>query len=77
MPTNTPAPTAFPPTATFAEAYARLSAIANRLKGPGSATSIDSLFQDVRDAKEAYGLCKARLQVIRTEVEGLEDAEDV
>ena len=77
MPTNTPASTALPATATFAEAYARLSAIATKLKGPGSATSIDSLVQDVRDAKEAYASCKARLEVIRTEVEGLEDAEDL
>jgi hypothetical protein len=61
--------TTLAPTATYAAAYARLSDIAARLRGPGTAATIDTLADDVRMAREAYGVCKARLDAIRAAID--------
>lgn len=55
-------------TETYATAYARLNAIAERLKG-GAATDVDTLVQDLRAARTAYATCKSRLDAIRREVD--------
>ena len=55
-------------TATYAEAYAKLSAIAERLKGAGSA-DIDTLAREVREARAAHAVCRARLDAVRAEIE--------
>ena len=55
-------------TETYAAAYARLTAIAERLKGAG-ATDVDTLVQDLRAARMAYSTCKSRLDAIRREVD--------
>ena len=57
------------PTLTYAAAYAQLAAIAERLKGAGTAASIDTLAQDVADARSLHASCKARLDAIRAEIE--------
>jgi exonuclease VII small subunit len=62
--TNTPASTE-----TYSAAYARLSAIAERLKNNTAATTVDSLVEDVRAAREAYALCRARLDAVRREID--------
>ncbi|MDX7953468.1 hypothetical protein P7D22_20085 [Lichenihabitans sp. Uapishka_5] len=68
--------TNLPATATYAEAYAKLAAIAAKLKAPVAATSIDTLAQDVRDARAAHAICKSRLAAIRGEIEN-EDLETI
>ena len=55
-------------TETYAAAYAKLAAIAEKLKGAG-ATDVDTLVQDLRAARTAYATCKSRLDAIRREVD--------
>ena len=57
------------PSTTYAAAYAQLAAIAERLKGTGNAASIDTLAQDVAEARNLYASCKARLNAIRVEID--------
>lgn len=75
---STPAATPDPaPTATYAAAYARLTAIAHKLRAPATAATVDGLAADVRAAQEAYATCRARLDAIRREVgEAIGPAED-
>lgn len=54
---------------TYAAAYAQLSAVAERLKGAGTASSIDTLAEDVRAARQAYDVCRSRLEAIRAEID--------
>ena len=61
--TATPAPAA-----TYASAYAALAAIAERLRGGGTASTIDTLAEDVR-ARHHYGVCRSRLAAIRAEID--------
>lgn len=60
---------AMKPASTYAAAYAQLTAIAERLKGAGTASSIDTMADDVRAARAAYATCKARLDAIRAEID--------
>ena len=63
-------PTAAPkPAITYAAAYAALSAVAERLKGAGTASSIDTLADDVRSARYNYEVCRSRLAAIRAEID--------
>ncbi len=64
MKTATPASTE-----TYASAYARLSQIAERLKTAGTSANVDSIVEDLRAARIAYSICKARLDAIRREVD--------
>ncbi len=54
---------------TYAAAYAALSSVAERLKGVGTAASIDTLAEDVRAARYNYELCRSRLDAIRAEID--------
>lgn len=54
---------------TYASAYARLTAIAERLKAAASAATVDTLVDDLRAARAAYAVCKDRLDNIRREVD--------
>ena len=64
MPTSsTPATTD-----TYAAAYGRLSQIAERLKA-NTATSVDGLVADVREARAAYAVCKERLDAVKREID--------
>ena len=66
----TPQPAIAPePTASYAAAYAQLTAIAERLKGAGTAVTVDTLVQDVRTARKAHGLCRDRLAAVRAEID--------
>ena len=56
-------------TDTYASAYAKLSAIAERLKGAGATADLDSLVRDLREARAAHDFCKNRLDAIRREVD--------
>lgn len=56
-------------TETYAGAYARLNAIAERLKSAGAATGIDTLADDVRAARAAYATCARRLAAVRAEID--------
>lgn len=60
-----------PPAATdsYAASYATLSAIAERLRNPGTAATVDSLVADVRAARAAYAACKSRLDAVRQEID--------
>ena len=51
------------PTETYAAAYAVLSAIAEKLKNANSA-NIDTLADDVRAARKAAEICRARIDAI-------------
>ena len=42
------------PTVTYAAAYATLASIAERLKGPCTAASLDTLASDVYEARKCY-----------------------
>ena len=64
MKTNTPASTE-----TYAAAYGRLAAIAEKLRTAGAAASVDDLVSDLRSARAAYAVCKTRLDAIRREVD--------
>ena len=61
--------TTIKPIVTYAAAYAALSAVAERLKGAGTAASIDTLAEDVRAARNNYELCRGRLAAIRAEID--------
>ena len=56
-------------TDTYAASYAKLSAIAERLRSGGSATSVDTLVEDVRAARAAHDVCRARLDAVRREID--------
>lgn len=56
------------PTETYAAAYAQLSAIAEKLKN-ASAANVDTLADDVRAARRAAGICRARIDAIRAEID--------
>ncbi|MDX7952943.1 hypothetical protein P7D22_17400 [Lichenihabitans sp. Uapishka_5] len=56
-------------TATYAEAYATLSSIAERLRATGSTASIDRLAADLRAARSAHAVCRDRLAAIRAEID--------
>ena len=53
----------------YAAAYATLAGIAERLKAPGTAASIDTLAQDVVMARQAYEQCSNRIKAIRDEID--------
>lgn len=53
----------------YAAAYAALSAVAERLKGAGTAASLDTLAEDVRTARYNYEVCRSRLAAIRAEID--------
>ena len=57
------------PVISYAAAYAQLAAIAERLKGAGTAASIDTLAEDVRNARLNYEVCRNRLSAIRAEID--------
>ncbi len=57
------------PANTYAAAYATLGAIADRLKGASTAATIDTLAEDVRAARQAYAVCRSRLDAIRAEID--------
>ena len=69
MTTKTTTTTINKPVVTYAAAYAALSAIAEKLKGAGTAASIDTLAEDVRAARYNYELCRSRLAAIRAEID--------
>ncbi len=50
-------------------AYARLSEIAARLRGPGSAASIGTLAPDIAAARQAYAACLGWLAAVRAEID--------
>jgi hypothetical protein len=52
----------------YAEAYADLKAIADKFRAGGPA-DIDGLAEDFRTAREAYNVCRERLDEIRREIE--------
>ncbi len=56
-------------TATYAEAYAVLSRTAARLKAGEGAADIDNLARDIRLAKTAHAVCRARIEAVRAEIE--------
>ena len=60
---------ALKPAITYAAAYAALSAVAEKLKGAGTAASIDTLAEDVRSARYNYEVCRSRLAAIRAEID--------
>ena len=53
---------------TYAEAYGTLKAIAERFRNGGPA-DIDGLVEAFRTAREAYNVCRERLEQIRREIE--------
>lgn len=57
------------PASTYAAAYAQLTAIAERLKGAGTASSIDTLADDVRAARQIYATLKCIIDTIRAEID--------
>lgn len=56
-------------TDTYAASYAKLAAIAERLRAGGGATSVDTLVEDVRAARAAHDVCRARLAAVRREID--------
>ena len=56
-------------TETYAAAYARLASIAERLRAGGAAVSVDTLVEDVRAARAAHEVCRARLDAVRREID--------
>lgn len=64
MKTNAPASTE-----TYAAAYARLAAIAEKLKGAGATANLDEIVDDLRNARGIHAILKARLEAIRREVD--------
>ena len=73
--------TTLPPTATYAAAYAKLAAIAEKLRATGGAATIDTLVDDIRAARAAHAVCKTRIQEVmkefEAEVAGVEKGEEV
>ena len=57
------------PTASYAEAYAVLSGIAERLRATGATANIDRLAADLRAARAAHAVCRDRLAAIRREID--------
>ena len=55
------------PTLTYAAAYAKLAAIAERLRATGSAASIDTLVDDTREARSLHAICRDRIDAVRRE----------
>ena len=53
----------------YAEAYAALADVAQRLKGPSTAASLDTLAQDVALARRMFGIARSRLDAIRAEID--------
>ena len=66
LPTST---TTAKPTVTYAAAYATLASIAERLKGAGTAASLDTLASDVSEARKCYQGARDRLDAIRAEID--------
>ena len=56
-------------TETYAASYAKLAAIAERLRAGGAAVSVDTLVEDVRAARAAHEVCRARLDAVRREID--------
>ncbi len=56
-------------TDTYAASYAKLAAIAERLRAGGTAVSVDTLVDDVRAARAAHEVCRARLDAVRREID--------
>ena len=56
-------------TESYAVAYAKLTAIAEKLKGAGAMTDLETLVRDLREARAAHTFCKSRLDAIRREVD--------
>ena len=71
--------TSVQPTATYAAAYAKLSAIAEKLRATGSAATVDTLVDDIRAARSAHAICKSRIEAVmkefEAEVAGVEEGE--
>ena len=61
--------TALATTETYAAAYAKLTAIAEKLKGAGAVANLDDIVDDLRAARAAHAVCKERLDAIRREVD--------
>ena len=57
------------PAVTYATAYATLASIAERLKGPGTSASLDTLASDVSEARKCYQEARDRLDAIRAEID--------
>jgi len=55
-------------TRAYAEAYRKLTDVAERLR-KGGPDDVDTLVQDFRSAMEAYRFCQERLDAIRTEID--------
>ena len=76
MTTNSPQATI-----TYAAAYAKLSAIAEKLRATGSAATVDTLVDDIRAARAAHAICKSRIAAVmkefEAEVAGVEEDEAV
>lgn len=68
--TNPPAKVSPPPaaTGTYAAAYAQLAGIADKLRA-STTPAVDSLVEDLRAARAAYGVCRDRLAAVRAEIE--------
>ncbi len=56
-------------TETYAAAYNRLAACAEKLKGAGATANLDGIVDVLREARAAHSICKARLDAIRREVD--------
>ena len=69
MKTVTPTTTTPAATETYAAAYARLSAIAEKLRTAGATANVDDLVSDLHMARSAAAICRARLEAIRREVD--------
>jgi len=64
----TQTPTEPKPTATYADAYATLHDIAEKLRHAGP-DDLDTLIQDYRHAMAAYRICADRIALIRQELD--------
>jgi exodeoxyribonuclease VII small subunit len=60
--------TAVGSTHAYAEAYRKLTEIAERLR-KGGPDNVDTLVADFRSAMESYRFCQERLDAIRTEID--------
>ncbi len=56
-------------TESYATSYARLAAIAEKLKNAGTTANLDEIVDDLRTARQMHNLLKSRLDVIRREVD--------
>ncbi len=57
------------PTTTYAAAYAQLAAIADKLRSTANTGSVDTLVDDIRQARAAHAICRTRLDAIRHEID--------